>query len=73
MRPWRQKFQRRESCDLKEKVGAINNVQAVIEFNPDGIILTANENSLHAMGYSLSEVQGQHHRIFCDPMYGGQS
>ena len=70
MRPWRQKFQRRESCDLKEKVDAINNVQAVIEFNPDGIILTANENSLHAMGYSLSEVQGQHHRIFCDPMYG---
>ena len=39
-------------------------VQAVIEFKLDGTIMTANENFLGAMGYSLAEVAGQHHRIF---------
>ena len=46
------------------KVMAIGRSQAVIEFKLDGTIVTANENFLGAMGYSLTEVQGQHHRIF---------
>lgn len=37
---------------------------AIIEFDPQGTILTANENFLTAMGYTLSEIQGRHHRIF---------
>jgi len=49
------------------KVQAIGRSQAVIEFNLDGTIVTANENFLGAMGYSLAEVASQHHRMFVDP------
>jgi methyl-accepting chemotaxis protein len=48
------------------KVLAIGRSQAVIEFNLDGTIIAANENFLGAMGYSLTEVAGQHHRMFVD-------
>lgn len=48
---------------------AINRVQAVIEFSLDGRVLHANENFLHVFGYTLEEVQGQHHRIFCTPEF----
>ena len=48
-------------------VAAICRSQAVIEFDLDGRILTANANFLDLMGYSLHEVVGQHHRIFVDP------
>jgi methyl-accepting chemotaxis protein len=49
------------------KMAAVNRAQAVIEFNLDGTIITANENFLSAMGYSLSEIQGKHHSIFVPP------
>ena len=55
--------------DLKGFVDAINKSQAVIEFNLDGTVITANENFLKCTGYSLPEIQGQHHRMFCDPTY----
>ena len=48
---------------------AISTSQAIIEFKPDGTILRANENFLGAMGYSLSEIQGQHHRMFVSQDY----
>ena len=48
-------------------IAAINKVQAVIEFNLDGTIITANPNFLEAIGYDLSEIQGKHHRMFCEP------
>ena len=57
------------SSDLKGVVDAINRVQAIIEFNLDGTILTANENFLSTVGYSLDEIRGKHHRMFCDPAY----
>jgi len=44
---------------------ALNNALAVIEFAPDGTILTANENFLRTMGYSLPQIQGKHHSMFC--------
>lgn len=47
------------------KLEAISRSQAVIEFKPDGEIITANANFCNAMGYSLSEIVGRHHRIFC--------
>ncbi|NQY15430.1 MAG: PAS domain S-box protein [Henriciella sp.] len=50
-------------------LNALNRSQAVIEFTPDGQIQTANENFLSAMGYSLEEIQGEHHRIFCEEDY----
>ncbi|MBM4127223.1 MAG: PAS domain S-box protein [Nitrospira sp.] len=48
---------------------AIDKVKGVVEFALDGTILTANENFLRSMGYTLSEIQGRHHRMFCDPAY----
>jgi len=53
--------------ELLGQVAAIRRSQAVIEFSVDGIILSANENFLQVMGYSLDEIRGQHHRMFVDP------
>jgi methyl-accepting chemotaxis protein len=50
-------------------VAAIQKSQSIIEFNMDGTIITANESFLNLMGYSLSELQGKHHRIFCSKDY----
>jgi len=51
------------------KLEAISRSQAVIEFTPTGEIFTANENFCNAMGYSLAEITGKHHSMFCDPAY----
>lgn len=48
---------------------ALNRVQAVVEFDLGGNIITANENFLKAMGYRLDEIQGKHHSIFCEPSF----
>ncbi len=53
-----------EYADLVGQVKAINKSMAVIEFDLDGIIQTANEKFLGLMGYSLAEVQGKHHSMF---------
>jgi methyl-accepting chemotaxis protein len=50
-------------------LAAINRAQAVIEFTLDGSIITANENFLKVVGYSLPEIQGKHHRLFVSPDY----
>ena len=55
--------------DVGAIVAALNKSQAVIEFKLDGTILTANENFLKAMGYSLDEIKGKHHSMFVDPAY----
>lgn len=54
-------------AELVNLVSAIEKSQAVIEFNLDGTIIRANDNFLGAMGYTLEEIQGKHHRIFMDP------
>jgi methyl-accepting chemotaxis protein len=56
-----------EYADLFGKVQAIQRSQAVIEFNLDGTIITANENFLKTLGYSLSEIRGKHHSMFVEP------
>jgi methyl-accepting chemotaxis protein len=55
--------------DAKAMTEAIDRSQAVIEFNMDGSVITANENFLKTLGYDLSSIQGQHHRFFCDSAY----
>jgi len=55
-----------EYADLLGKVNAIGKSQAVIEFGLDGSIITANQNFLDTMGYSLTEIQGQNHRLFVE-------
>ncbi len=54
---------------MRSKLAALDRVQAVIEFSLDGTILHANENFLKTLGYELSEIQGKHHRIFCESNY----
>ena len=65
--------QKQESANFEGQLEAINKSQAVIEFNLDGTIITANENFLNAVGYSLKEVQGAHHRMFAEPEYAQSS
>ncbi|MCA1869543.1 PAS domain-containing methyl-accepting chemotaxis protein [Agrobacterium genomosp. 3] len=57
------------SIDSNGKIEALSRAQAIIEFTAQGDILTANENFLNALGYSLEEVVGRHHRIFCEKDY----
>jgi methyl-accepting chemotaxis protein len=49
------------------KITAINRAQAVIEFNIDGTIITANDIFLSVLGYSLAEIEGRHHSMFVAP------
>ena len=49
------------------QAAAIGKSQAVIEFNLDGTIITANQNFLDALGYRLDEIQGKHHSMFVEP------
>lgn len=54
---------------VEAKLAAISRSMAIIEFEPDGTILDANEQFCRAMGYSAEELRGKHHRLFCDPGY----
>ncbi|MDF0733629.1 PAS domain-containing methyl-accepting chemotaxis protein [Pseudomonas entomophila] len=53
----------------KSLIKALDRSMAVIEFDIHGKIITANENFLKCSGYRLEEIQGRHHKIFCDPAY----
>jgi methyl-accepting chemotaxis protein len=53
--------------DAKAVLESMSKSQAIIEFKLDGTILSANQNFCQAMGYQLSEIVGQHHRLFVDP------
>ena len=65
--------QRNRSAEFEGRMNAIDKSQATIEFGLDGTVLTANENFLKAMGYTLDEVRGRHHRVFCEPAYVASS
>ncbi|RZI86722.1 MAG: PAS domain S-box protein [Rubrivivax sp.] len=58
-----------ELAETRARVAAIDRVQAVIEFNLDGTIITANDNFLKTLGYSLDEIKGKHHSMFAEPAY----
>ena len=53
------------SNELRDMIAALHRSSAVIEFNLDGTIITANDNFLKGMGYTLEQLDGKHHRIFC--------
>jgi len=59
--------QKLKNADLSGQIDAIGKSQAVIEFNMDGTIITANENFLNAMGYTLGEIRSKHHSMFVEP------
>ena len=58
-----------QNTDYESQLDAISKSQAVISFELDGTILSANDNFLNALGYSLGEVQGKHHSMFVDSEY----
>ncbi|MDK4714868.1 methyl-accepting chemotaxis protein [Rhizobium sp. CNPSo 4039] len=57
------------SSDASRILSAVSKSQAIIEFDLQGKILTANENFCRALGYELKEIVGNHHRMFCDSSY----
>ena len=58
-RPKKGKPEKANTNELLGKLNAIDRVQAVIEFNLDGTVLTANETFLQTFGYTLDEIQGK--------------
>ncbi|MDH1012797.1 methyl-accepting chemotaxis protein [Pseudomonas nicosulfuronedens] len=55
------------SREHENLIEALQRSTAVIEFNLQGEVLAANDRFLNAMGYGLSQIQGKHHRMFCEP------
>ncbi len=59
--------QKKATANFEGQIASIGKSQAVIEFNLDGTIITANQNFQSALGYSLAEIAGQHHGMFVEP------
>jgi methyl-accepting chemotaxis protein len=55
------------SREHENLIGALVRSTAVIEFDLNGNVLNANERFLNGMGYSLAQIKGKHHRMFCTP------
>ncbi|MEN5047642.1 PAS domain-containing methyl-accepting chemotaxis protein [Pseudomonas koreensis] len=55
------------SREHENLIGALVRSTAVIEFDLNGNVLNANERFLQGMGYSLAQIKGKHHRMFCTP------
>lgn len=62
-----------KNSEYEGKLNAISKSQSIIEFNLDGTIINANENFLTNLGYSLEEIRGKHHRMFCEPSYSSSN
>jgi methyl-accepting chemotaxis protein len=63
---WANAEARLQNVDYAGQMAAIRRNQAVIEFDPDGVVLTANDKFLDAVGYRLDDVVGRHHRLFTE-------
>lgn len=57
------------SSDAKAVLNAIGRSLGLIEFDPKGVVLDANENFCAVIGYSLEEIKGRHHSMFVPPDY----
>ncbi|SFX14355.1 methyl-accepting chemotaxis sensory transducer with Pas/Pac sensor [Pseudomonas sp. NFR02] len=55
----------RDEQEIIEMFSALNRSMAMIQFSLAGEVVHANESFVQAMGYSLAEIQGKHHRLFC--------
>jgi methyl-accepting chemotaxis protein len=62
-----------KSMEDAGQIAAISRAQAVIAFEMDGTIITANENFLKALGYTLAEIQGKHHSMFVEQAERGSA
>jgi len=70
---WADATARLANIELAALMAGISRAQAVIEFTPEGEILTANQNFLDALGYQLDEIRGHHHRMFVDPAHAASA
>ena len=61
--------QKLRDADYEGQINAVSKAQAVIQFKLDGTIITANDNFLSTLGYTLDEIKGKHHSLFVDPVY----
>jgi methyl-accepting chemotaxis protein len=61
-------FSRTNTDDAVATLAALVKSLAIIEFNMDGTIITANENFLNAVGFSFDEIRGKRHSMFVEPM-----
>ncbi len=66
---WANASSRLLNLDYQNQMVAISRVQAIIEFTPEGEVVTANDNFLNALGYRLDEIKGKHHSMFVDQDY----
>lgn len=57
------------NAEYEGKVNAISKAMAMVEFDLQGHVLAINDNALDLFGYQRADVIGQHHRLFCDPLY----
>ncbi|MGR3885648.1 PAS domain-containing protein [Pseudomonas sp. 1152_12] len=62
-----------KSRENSEFIQALLRSTAVIEFDTSGKIITANANFLNAVGYTLAQLSGKHHSLFCEPAYTSSS
>ena len=58
-----------QTADMLAQMEALGRTNMVIQFNVDGSVITANDNFLSAMGYTIDEIRGRHHSMFCDEQY----
>src|ERR1700676_3785201 len=60
-------FSSAAKSDARTVLGALDRSLAIIAFDPNGTILSANENFCKTMGYDPAEIKGQHHSLFVEP------
>jgi methyl-accepting chemotaxis protein len=58
-----------KNIEFLAKLKAISQVNAMVEFTPEGMITDANEYFCKTVGYELNEIVGKHHSIFVDNAY----
>ena len=56
-------------AEALDKVAALDRAQAIVEFEPDGSISSANTNFLKIAGHSASDVIGRNLRTLVEPQY----
>jgi len=60
---------KKKELDIRNRMNAINQSNSVIEFNTSGNVIYANQNFCNSLGYTLEELKGKHHSIFCPKDY----
>ncbi|EEP92994.1 methyl-accepting chemotaxis protein [Yersinia kristensenii] len=58
-----------QSQEHQSLLAALNRSMGMITFTPQGIILDANDNLLHVIGYSLADIRHKSHQILCPPEF----